>query len=80
MSKKKVEPTMDELWVLAATILAFKKAHQLSDRAYLHEFLGDQAALFRMLDAFRRDPANRDAILAECVEAAEAIGRGAPRQ
>jgi hypothetical protein len=81
MSKKKAEPTMDELWVMAATILAFKKAHKLSDRACLRQFeRGKKGTLFERVDAFRRDPANRAAILLECVEAAEAIGRGATKQ
>ena len=80
MSKMEKEPTMDELWVMVATILAFKKAHKLSERDYLRQFLKGKKGGFKQVDAFRRDPANRAAILSECIEAAAAIGRGTTRQ
>ena len=81
MSKKKrVEPTMDELWVLVATVLAFMKANGIAPVDYSREFARNQKGLFRKIEAFRRDPANQVAITREAAEAAEHIGRGETRQ
>jgi hypothetical protein len=80
VSKKKDYPTMGDLWVMAATVLAFQKAHKLSTRVYLRQFDKDRRKLFRKIEAFRRDPANRDAIIAEHRAAAEQIGLRATKQ
>jgi hypothetical protein len=79
--RKRTEPTMDQLWVMMATLIAFIEANYDDPWAYFHEFdNGDQAALFRKLEAFRRDPANFAAILAASPDAAKSIGRGVVKQ
>jgi hypothetical protein len=80
MSKKKAEATMDQLWVMTATVLAFQKANEMASVEYFREFARDKKGLFRKVEAFRRDPANREAIIAERRAAAEQIGRGATKQ
>ena len=78
--KVRTEPTMGELWVMMATVLAFQKAHDLDPADYFRAFLRNEKALFRRIEAFRRDPANRTAIFAEHRQAAELIGRGVTKQ
>lgn len=74
-NRKKTQPTptMGEVWVMMATTLAFQKAHNLSDEDYFSA-LKDWKKMFRKLDAFRLDPANKAAIVAEHAEAAKLIG------
>ena len=71
---------MDELWVLVATVLAFMKANEIAPADYFREFARDKKTLFRKIEAFRLDPANRVAITREAAEAAEHIRRGETRQ
>ena len=66
---KKREPTMDELWVMMATLIAFIEASATLKKA-----------LFRRLEAFRLDPANTAAIVAAAPAAAQSLGRGATKQ
>ena len=79
-AKARTEPTMGELWVMMATILAFQKANQIDPIDYFREFARNEKRLFRKIEAFRQDPANRDAIIAEHREAAKQIGRGETKQ
>jgi hypothetical protein len=76
----KRELTMDELWVMIATILAFQKANELDRADYFREFFRDEKQLFRRIDAFQRDPANWDAIIAERSTAAAELGYGMTKQ
>ena len=78
--KKKREPTMAELWVMMATVLAFQKAHGMEPFEYFRDFARNEKRLFRKIEAFRRDPANREAIIAEHREAAKQIGLRATKQ
>ena len=78
--KKKREPTMGELWVMMATVLAFQKAHGMGPFEYFSDFARNEKRLFRKIEAFRRDPANREAIIAEHREAAKQIGLRATKQ
>ena len=82
MSRKKAraEPTMGELWVAMAMILAFQKAHEMEPIEYFREAARDWEGLVRKLEAFRRDPANEAAIFAEALTAAKQIGRGETKQ
>ena len=80
LSKKKGEPTMGDLWVMTATVLAFMKANDIAPVDYFREYARNQKRLFRKIEAFRLNPANRDAIVAEHRTAAEQIGRGVTKQ
>jgi hypothetical protein len=74
MSQAKPTPTMGEVWVMMATLLAFQKAHGLSDEDYFSAAVKDWKKMYRKVDAFRLDPANKAAIVAEHAEAAKMIG------
>jgi hypothetical protein len=76
----KRELTMDELWVMTATIMAFQKVNEIDRADFCREFLRDEKRLFRRIEAFGRDPANRDAIFAERSAAAAELGHGMTKQ
>ena len=80
---KKREPTMDELWVMMATLIAFIEANYDDPWDYYREFEASatlKKALFRRLEAFRLDPANTAPIVAAAPIAAQSLGRGATKQ
>jgi hypothetical protein len=80
MSKK---PTMDQLWVMMATLIAFIEANYDDPWDYYREFEAGgkrQKRLFRKLEAFRLDPANTAAIVAASPAAAVSLGRGETKQ
>ena len=77
------EPTMDQLWVWVATLIAFVEANYDNPWDYYREFEASEKrrkALFRRLEAFRLDPANAAAIVAAAPAAAQSLGRGATKQ
>jgi len=83
LRRKRTEPTMDQLWVMMATLIAFIEANYDDPWDYYREFEAGakrQNDLFRKIEAFRRDPANFAAILAASPDAAKAMGRGVVKQ
>ena len=81
--KKRREPTMDQLWVMMATLIAFIEASYDDPWDYYREFEAGEKrkkALIRELEAFRLDPANAAAIVAASPAAAVSLGRGAIKQ